>query len=126
MSAPSHCKRSQIVSRALNASLFFGRVMRIELAVLTDNCEVHVRICATHGKKICCKIKFCKHERSHMKSCIIFYSALHAPTALVISICLSRMPKLFAKDEFLSLDFATNTLVNQKNSFYFHATKRIM
>ena len=37
--------------------------MRIELAALTDNCEVHVRICARTLKKICRKVKqFCKYE----------------------------------------------------------------
>ena len=41
-----------------------------------------------------------------------FCSTLRAPTALVIGVCLSRTPKLFAKDSFLSLDFATNTLIN--------------
>ena len=55
-----------------------------------------------------------------------FCSILRAPTALVIGVCLSRTPKLFAKDSFLSLDFATNTLINWINSFYFYAIKRIM
>ena len=56
----------------------------------------------------------------------IFYSALRAPTAHVIGVCLSRMPKLFTEDGFLSLDFATNSLLNRINSFYFYAIKRIM
>ena len=61
-----------------------------------------------------------------IKSCSIFYSALHAPTALVIGVCLSRLPTLFAEDVFLSLDFATNALANRINSFYFYAIKQIM
>ena len=35
MSALSHCKRRRIVSRALNTSLFFDWVIRIELAALS-------------------------------------------------------------------------------------------
>ena len=63
MAVPSHCKRHRIVSRALNTSLVFGGVMRIELAAFsfamsllpngifsptskTDSCDVHVQICA--------------------------------------------------------------------------------
>ena len=46
MSAPSLCKRRQIVSRALSTSMVSGGVMRIELAALTGNCELHVQICA--------------------------------------------------------------------------------
>ena len=55
-----------------------------------------------------------------------FYRALRAPTALVIGVHLSRMPNIFAKNEHLSLDFSTNTMLNRINSFYFHAIKRIM
>ena len=46
MSALSHCRIRRIVSKAFNTCLFFGGVMRIKLAALTDNCEVHVQICA--------------------------------------------------------------------------------
>ena len=35
MSAPSHCIRCHIVSRAFYTSLFFGGIMRIELAALS-------------------------------------------------------------------------------------------
>ena len=55
-----------------------------------------------------------------------FYSALRTPTALVNDVCLSRMQKLLAEDESLSLDFATNTLVNSISSFHFYAVKWIM
>ena len=53
-----------------------------------------------------------------------FYSALPAPIVIVIGVCLSRVPKRFAGDGFWSLDIATNTLVNQINSFYFYAISR--
>ena len=76
-----------------------------------------------HCKKICCKIKFCKHERCHLKLIkeILkhFYSVLRAPIALVIGVCLSRMQKFFAEDGFLSLYFATNFLVNRINNCFF-------
>ena len=36
------------------------------------------------------------------------------------------MPKVFAEDGFLSLDSATDSLVNRINTFYFYAIKRIM
>ena len=52
--------------------------------------------------------------------------ALRTPTALVIGVCLSRMPKLFAEDGFLSLDFANNTVIDSIRSFYFYSIKRIM
>ena len=55
-----------------------------------------------------------------------FYSVLRVPVAHVIGVCLSRMPKSFAEDGFLSLDFATNTFINRINSFHFYAIKRIM
>ena len=44
--------------------------------------------------------------------------------ATLIGVCLSRVPKRFAGDGFWSLDIATNTLVNQINSFYFYAISR--
>ena len=83
-----------------------------------------------HSKKSAAAIKFCKHERCCLKSIkeILqpFYSALRAPTAFIIGVCLSRMSKLFAEDGVLSFDFAINTLVNRINSFYFYAIKWIM
>ena len=55
-----------------------------------------------------------------------FFSALRGPIAFETGIYLLRIPKCFAKDGFLSLDLATNSLVNQINSFYFYAIKRIV
>ena len=55
-----------------------------------------------------------------------FFSALRAPTAFGTGVYLLRMPKRFAEDGFLSLDLATNTLINRINSFYFYAIKRII
>ena len=65
-----------------------------------------------------------KYISYHYKFLIVsieasFHKALIKLTAS--SVCLSRIPTLFAEDEFLSLDFATNTLVNHINSFHFYA-----
>ena len=141
MSAPSHCKHRRIVSTAFSTSLFFGREMRIELAALSSSmsslliCDrqlrssLHVRICARTLKKSAarsensamCKMKFCEHERCLLKLTTEisqhFYSALRAPTALVIGVCLSRMPKLFPEDRYLSLNFAINSVINRQLLF---------
>ena len=130
-----------VVARTFNTSLCFGRVMKIELAVLSflmsllSICDQQMQstLANLHSHTVknllqdqrflqCCEIKLCKHKEIFS----VFYSALRAPTALVIGVCFSRMPNIFSEDEFLSFDFAINTLVNQINSFYFYAIKRIM
>ena len=136
------CLRLHIANKLYEVSLTllysFGREMRIKLAALQAIAKYTCEFVLAHCKNLlqdqrilqCCKIKFCKNERCHLK--LIKEILQHFLQCTTYFHCtrnwrlLSKMPKLFAEDVFLLLDFANNTLVNQRNSFYFYAIKQIM